>query len=210
MTLRLLAIPHSTNVERVALALGHKGVDAELVWCDPRDRAPVLELSGQQLVPVLDDDGTVVTDSSTIIEHLEQRFPHPPLFPAEPAARADMRVFVDWFDRVWKHAPNAIEAELLKPRPDLREVERLSEQLQRSLALFDDMLETRSYLAGQRFSAADCCAFPFLKYTVIAPHRDDDELFHRVLRQHLTPHPARIADWAWRVDEHPRRPLLAA
>ena len=62
--MRLYAIPHSTNVERVALALGHKGLDAELVLCDANDRSAVRLISGQDLVPVLEDEGTVVTDSS--------------------------------------------------------------------------------------------------------------------------------------------------
>ena len=206
MSLRLLAIPWSTNVERVMLALGHKGIDAELVPCDPRNRSAVVELSGQPLVPVLDDDGTVVTDSSTIIEYLEQRFPQRPLFPAATAERALMRIFVNWFDRVWKAAPNAIEAELMKPRPDLHEVERLSEQMQESLQLFGQLLDGRDYLAGDGFSAADCCAYPFLKYCSAAPDRDDDELFHRVLHEHLRPGGERLRAWVARVDAHPRRP----
>ena len=60
--LRLYAIPFSTNVERVALALGHKGVDAEVVMCDPADRGPIRDVSGQELVPVLDVEGFVVAD----------------------------------------------------------------------------------------------------------------------------------------------------
>ena len=51
---RVLRIPFSTNVERVALGLGHKGLEVEWVEVDPADRTPVRELSGQDLVPVLD------------------------------------------------------------------------------------------------------------------------------------------------------------
>jgi len=58
--LRLYAIPYSTNVERVGLVLGHKGLTAEIVMCDPADRSPIREASGQDLVPVLDDDGFAV------------------------------------------------------------------------------------------------------------------------------------------------------
>ena len=50
--MRILRIPFSTNVERVALALGHKGLEAQWVEVDPDDRTPVRELSGQDLVPV--------------------------------------------------------------------------------------------------------------------------------------------------------------
>ena len=51
--LRLYRIPFSTNVERVALALAHKGVDVEWVDIDPNDRSEVVRVSGQELVPVL-------------------------------------------------------------------------------------------------------------------------------------------------------------
>ena len=148
--IRLYAIPYSTNVERVALALGHKGVDAEVVMCDAGDRTPIREASGQDLVPVLDDEGFVVVDSSRIIEHLEERFPDPPLFPAEPARAAETRVFVDWFNRVWKVPPNRIEQELAAEAPDHVLVEALEAEMRASLTLFEAMLDGRDYLLGGR------------------------------------------------------------
>src|SRR5919206_116610 len=48
----------------------------------------------------------------------EARRPAPPLWPADPARRAEVDVFVEWFNRVWKVPPNAMEAELRSPRPD--------------------------------------------------------------------------------------------
>jgi glutathione S-transferase len=210
MAMRLYAVPLSTNVERVALALGHKGVDAELVMLDPADRSPAVELSGQPLVPVLDDDGWVVADSSAIIEHLERRFPEPPLFPSDPARRARMRLFVDWFNRVWKRPPNEIESELGRPERDQGRVLALAAEMRASLDLFEDLLTGHDHLLGEEFSAADCCAFPFLKYgRGIDPA--DDELFHRVLAEHLAldgTHP-RLADWVERVDRRPRIPAHA-
>ena len=99
---RLFRAPWSTNAERVALALAYKGVEVESVWIDYADRTPVLEVSGQPLVPVLDDDGVVVADSVRILRHLEATRPEPALFPREPAARARLDVFMEWFDEVWK------------------------------------------------------------------------------------------------------------
>ena len=203
--LRLYAIPFSTNVERVALALGHKGVEAEVVMCDPADRSPIREVSGQDLVPVLDDEGFVVTDSSRIIEHIEERFPDPPLFPADPARRAEVRVFVDWFDGVWKAPPNRIDAELGAAAPDHVLVEALAAEMRATLAVFEAMLAGRSHLMGEELSAADCAAFPFLKYGLWL-RDDDDERFHRILAEHLAldgGYP-QIEDWLRRVDERPR------
>jgi glutathione S-transferase len=205
--MRLYAIPLSTNVERVALALAHKGLEAEVVMLDPADREPAVELSGQPLVPVLEDDGWVVADSSAIIEHLEQRYPDPPLFPADAGARAGMRVFIDWFNRVWKRPPNELEAELSSAQPDTARARALAAEMRASLDLFEDLLDGRDHLLGDDFSAADCCAFPFLKYgRGIDPA--DDELFHKVLAEHLAldaGHP-RLAAWLERVDRRPRTP----
>ena len=50
--IRVWLIPFSTNVERVSLALAHKGVAAEAVVVDPADRSEVVRVSGQDLVPV--------------------------------------------------------------------------------------------------------------------------------------------------------------
>ena len=52
------------------------------------------------------------------LAHLDRRFPRAPLFGAAPAQRAMCEVFCDWFDRVWKVEPNAIDAELDAPAPD--------------------------------------------------------------------------------------------
>ena len=75
MALRVYRIPFSTNVERVALAAGHKGIEVEWVDVDPADRSPVEAVSGQSLVPVLVDGDEVVTDSPAIIALLEERVP---------------------------------------------------------------------------------------------------------------------------------------
>lgn len=203
--LRLYAIPYSTNVERVALALGHKGLTADVVMSEPTDRSTIREASGQDLVPALDDDGFVVADSSRIIEHLERRFPDPPLFPAEPARRAEVRVFVEWFDRVWKRPPNAIDAELGRASPDHIRVAALEHELRATLDVFEAMLDGRDYLMSESFSAADCAAFPFLKYGLwIEP--SDDERFHQILARNLAldgDHP-RLDAWVRRVSAHPR------
>jgi glutathione S-transferase len=202
--IRLFRAPFSTNVERVALALAHKGLDVESVVIDYADRSPVVEVSGQPLVPVIVDDGRVVADSTTILRYLEETRPDPPLFPRDRARRAEMDVFLEWFNEVWKAPPNAIEAELEKPEPDRERIAALSARMGAWLDVFEAMLDGRDYLFGE-FSAADCAAFPFLKY---ARFRDpaDDELFHLILEKHQRldgAHP-RLAAWIDRVNERRR------
>jgi glutathione S-transferase len=202
--IRLYRAPYSTNVERVALALAYKGLAVESVVIDYADRSPVERVSGQGLVPVVDYDGEVVLDSTRILRYLEERHPDPPLFPPDPARRADLDVFLEWFNEVWKGPPNEIEAELRAPAPDRERIEALGRQMAGSLDLLERMLDGRDHLMGD-FSAADCAAFPFVKY---ARFRDpaDDELFHRVLDEHQQlgdGHP-RLTAWIDAVDERPR------
>ena len=161
-------------------------------------------MSGQQLVPVLVDGDEAMSDSPVIIDWLEQRVPEPPLFPREPARRAEVRVFVDWFNNVWKRPPNLIAAEEEKPQPDAARIVELAARMRGSIPLFEDLLQGRDYLFGD-FGAADVFAFPFLKYAVFGAPSDDDERFHHILVEHQpldAGSPLRA--WAERVDAHPR------
>ena len=203
MAIRLYRAPFSTNVERVALALAHKGLEVESVVIDYADRSPVIEVSGQPLVPVIVDGEKVVNDSLAILRHLEERTPKPPLFPVARDRRAELDLFLEWFEGVWKGPPNAIEAELSKPEPDHGRVAEWSSRMDSWLDLFERLLTGRDHLFGD-FSAADCAAFPFLKYAR-SREPDDDELFHRVLDEHqsIDGRP-RLAAWIDRVDARPR------
>ncbi len=203
--IRVWSIPFSTNVERVSLAVGHKGVPAELVLVDAGDRSEVARASGQELVPVADFDGEVVADSTAILRRLEELHPEPPLWPAERARRAEMDIFIDWFNRVWKVAPNAIAEAIEGGAQDQFAIDAHATEMAAALRAFEALLEGRPYLFGEALSAADCMAFPFLRYAAI---RDpaDDELFHRILDDYQPlgdAHP-NLAAWIERVSAHPR------
>jgi glutathione S-transferase len=201
---KVYRIPFSTNVERVALTAGHKGLEIDWVDIDPADRSEVERVSGQPLVPVLVDERQVVADSTEILRYLEARTPDPPLFPTEPSRRAAVDIFLDWFNNVWKRPPNEIEAERNKEAPDRDRIAALGRELTSALGLFERLLDGRDYLFGE-FSAADCAAFPFLKYALLYDERDTEE-FHLVLREFQPlgdDHPA-LEAWIRRVDERPR------
>ncbi|MCP9486823.1 MAG: glutathione S-transferase family protein [Gaiellaceae bacterium MAG52_C11] len=203
--MRLYRIPFSTNVERVLLAAAHKGLELESVWMEDDDRSEVVRVSGQELVPVLDHDGLVLADSPLILEYLERTHPEPPLLPSDPARRAEIRVFCDWFNRVWKRAPNLYFVEGEKTEPDRSRLDELGSRIAASPPLFEDLLAGRDFLFGE-LSLADVTAFPFLKYAVIwedgDPHR-----FHEILRDQLRLDGAfpRLEAWLHRVDALPRR-----
>jgi glutathione S-transferase len=201
--IRLYLAPWSTNCERVTLALGHKGLEAESISIDYGDRSPVEQVSGQPLVPVVDFEGEVVHDSPRIIARLEELYPEPPLFPAGRARRAELDVFTEWFQHVWKRPPNEIERILGLPETDPHQIQELSGHMSHWLGFFESMLDGRDHLFGDDFSAADCIAYPFLKYAAgRAPA--DDELFHRILDDHQSVEGRpRLAAWIERVAARP-------
>jgi maleylpyruvate isomerase len=204
--MRIHAIPHSANVQRVALALGLKGVAIDAwVQHDPGDRSGIRALSGQELVPVLEtDDGQILTDSMPIVAWIDATWPdRAPLYPADARARGEVEAFVDFFDRVWKVSPNAIQAEQEQPAPDGRKIAAWGAQLRGWQHGFDGLLHDRRYLFGDTPGAADLCAYPFLKFA-ISTDPDDDDLFHGILIEHLAHRPGeheRLAGWIARMAE---------
>lgn len=203
MALRVYRIPFSTNCERIALAAAYKGVELEWVDVDPDDRTVLEQVSGQRLVPVLEVDGLVLTDSPVILRWLEEHYPEPPLWPQSERGRAEADLFVDWFNRTWKRPPNELADELAKSDPDPVRAERLGAAVAGYVDLFEGLLAGGDYLLGE-FSVADVVAFPFLKYAVDRTAGDTD-LFHHVLREWMSVDGRpRLAAWIRRMDALPR------
>lgn len=203
--LKLYRIPYSTNVERVALALAHKGIGVESVQLDPDDRSEVVRVSGQELVPVLVDGERVLSDSPVILAHLEERFPEPPLYPADPARRAEVQLFLDWFNQLWKRPPNLIFVEEQKPEPDRARIAELEARIAGSLPVFESLLTGRDYLFGDDLSVADVTAFPFLKYATVWD-QGDEHRFHEIVRDamRLDGRFPRLEAWIYRMNKLPR------
>lgn len=205
--MRLWEVPFSTNVERVSLALAHKGLEVEHVAVPYDDRTEIRRVSGQELVPVLEIDGEVLSDSPAILRRLEELHPEPPLWPRTARERAEADVFVDWFNHVWKRPPNMLSDELEKPEAerDAALIGRWRDDLRASVARFEALLDGREYLLGGDFGIADAIAFPFLKYPVLGLPSEDEDPFHRILVEELPVDDApRLREWVQRVDERPR------
>lgn len=94
---RLYHYPFCPPAHRVRLALGYKGLAPEVVAPAYSDAETPVALAGRKELPVyVDDDGSVVADSTAILRHLEARHPDPPLF-AGVLDEADWQGLLDRF-----------------------------------------------------------------------------------------------------------------
>jgi glutathione S-transferase len=85
--------------EKARWALDYKGVPHVRRAAIPgQHRSIANKLTGGSTFPVLQFNGEVIGDSTRIIRALEQRYPEPPLYPADPDDRRRALALEDWFD----------------------------------------------------------------------------------------------------------------
>src|SRR5919198_3349149 len=137
---------------RVRIALAEKRLDYDAVEIDLDDRpAWLYEKNPLGKVPVYEEEGgLVLPESWVIMEYLEERYPQPGLWPADPAERALGRLWLDRFDDRLGDAYYA-----------LRRGEG-PEQLDAKLAELDRTLEAQQYLSGREFGLADIGYVPWI------------------------------------------------
>ena len=137
---------------RVRIALAEKGIEYETVEIDLDDRpAWIYEKNPLGRVPVLEEDTFVLAESAVIDEYLDERYPEPPLWPADPAARALGRMLVFRFD------------ELSRPYYALRRGDDdARERLDAVLATLDPVLQEQRFLSGVEFGLADIAYIPWI------------------------------------------------
>ena len=101
--------------EKVRWALDWKGVEHVRRSVVPGLHIPrVLWLTGRRSVPVLVLDGWAITDSTSIIAALEERWPDPPLYPSDPVERRRALALEDYFDEeLGPHIRRALFHDLL-------------------------------------------------------------------------------------------------
>jgi maleylacetoacetate isomerase len=95
MPLTLYSHWRATAPYRVRIALALKGLDYAYAAIDlvagAQHKAAYREINPQKLTPALDVDGEVLTQSLAILEWLDETHPEPPLLPADPLGRAQVR-----------------------------------------------------------------------------------------------------------------------
>lgn len=146
------------------LMLAEKKLDAlqklEPWWERPKG---FLEINPAGTVPVLvEDDGTVLCGVWPIAEYFEDAMPETSLLPGTPAARAEARRLVDWFQgKFEREVVGPILREKLLRRltddgvPSSTVIRTALNNLGAHLEYLNYLLERRKWLAGSKISLAD-------------------------------------------------------
>ena len=102
MALALYHNDMSSCAQKVRLMLAEKGLEWESRHLDLRagehQKDWYIKLNPRAVVPTLIDGDIVVPESNVINEYLDERFPDPPLKPADPFGRARMRLWTKQLD----------------------------------------------------------------------------------------------------------------
>lgn len=142
---------------RVRIVLAEKGIIAECIDAYANDkREDLLELNPYGTPPTLVDRDLVLYESNIIMEYLDERFPHPPLMPVYPVARAKTRLMMYRLDREWSPLIHKIE----HGKPS--ESTAAGKQLAISLTKLAPAFAGNAYFLNEEFSLIDCCLAPIL------------------------------------------------
>ena len=153
MAMTLYDAPRCPYCARVRIVLAEKTVPYETVTIDLSDRpAWLIEHNPPHgRVPVLEEDGWVLPESAVIAEYLEERYPEPPLLPADPGERAAARLLMFRFD------------ELGGPYYALRRGEPgAASALEGALTALEAFVAATPFLTGRGFGLADIAYLPWL------------------------------------------------
>ena len=158
-SMTLFSDPRDHYSHRVRMVLCEKGVSVDVVDVAPSQRPEDLsEINPYGTLPTLLDRDLVLYKSTVIMEYLDERFPHPPLLPVYPVARAQCRLLMhrielDWSKRVdVLMAGRGRETAMDKARKELRE----------SLAAIAPVFADRPFFMNEDFTLVDCFVAPIL------------------------------------------------
>ena len=157
MTLFSDASDHYSH--RVRMVVAEKGVNVEIVDVSPGKKPEDLaEINPYNTLPTLLDRELVLFESTVIMEYLDERFPHPPLLPVYPVARAQSRSLIHRIEKDWTRSVDLLmsgrsrEPTLAKARRELTE----------SMIAVAPVFADKPFFMSDEFTLVDCCVAPIL------------------------------------------------
>ncbi len=141
----------------VRIVLAEKDINVDIRYIQGNEIPEELaELNPYNSVLTLIDRDLVLYDEQIIMEYLDERFPHPPLLPVDPVARANnrqlrFRVMRDLYRQVEKLTAES-EAVAANARKEIRD----------NLTAIAPAFAQKPFFMSDEYSLVDCCLSPLL------------------------------------------------
>lgn len=140
---------------QVRIVLAEKGLNVEIFHAKPGELpSELLAINPYGTIPTLIDRDLVLYESRIIMEYMDERFPHPPLLPVYPVARAETRKMMHRIEHDWYHLLHIIKAQ--------KESSVEKQQLQESLINLEPIFADKNFFLSDDFSLIDCTLAPLL------------------------------------------------
>mgnify|MGYP000061849230 CR=1 FL=1 len=143
---------------RVRIVLAEKGVAVDIIDVDPDEKPSELaEYNPYNELPTLVDRDLVLYEADIMMEYLDERFPHPPLLPVYPVARAQSRLMMYRIAKDWCGLVDAILAD-----PDGKKSAAMKKEFKESLIATAPIFAEKPFFMSEEFTIVDCCVAAIL------------------------------------------------
>ena len=158
-SMTLYSDPRDHYSHRVRMVLAEKGVTVDIVDVNAR-RPPddLADLNPYNTVPTLVDRELILYESAVIIEYLDERFPHPPLLPVYPVARAQSRLLMYRIEKDWSGRLDV----LMRGKGGQRVLTKAHRELRESIVSAAPLFVEKQFFMNDEFTLVDCCVAPVL------------------------------------------------
>jgi RNA polymerase-associated protein len=141
---------------QVRIVLAEKATTVDVIEIDAQNKPEdLLELNPYGSLPTLMDRDLVLYNANIIMEYLDERFPHPPLLPVYPVARAQSRLLRYRIHHDWYTLAAIIEN-------GTGDVEKARQELRDGLVAIADAFDSMPFFMSDEFSLVDCALMPLL------------------------------------------------
>lgn len=141
---------------QMRIVMQEKAIDANIETLNGEWPEEVAAANPYGTGPTLFERDLVLFDSRVIIDYFDERFPHPPLMPVDPAARAKSRLMLHRIDRDWYSLWNALSGKERGKASKARKI------IQEDLTVLAPLFESTPYFMSEEFSLLDCSLAPLL------------------------------------------------
>jgi len=151
--------PQSHYSHRVRIVLAEKGVAVEVIDVDPENKPEeIADHNPYNSLPTLVDRELALYEPNIMMEYLDERFPHPPLLPVYPVARAHSRLLMYRIQKDWcVHVDT-----LLQGTASAAKLDSARKELRESLIATAPIFDEKPYFLSEEFTIVDCLVAPLL------------------------------------------------